>query len=176
MAPRVGEAGVGGEVADRVAQLLVGRPAERGGLHLPRLPRRGGHTGQRSERLGCGEPGAAVPDLGRQPGRAQGLGAREGQEDVRVGVLTQQGGDVAVEGVDLGDDRGQRGHERAGHLGGRGAGRAGRAGCGGEQVSVQGGGVLAAGVADAAQPRGQAGRGEPVGVVLAGEPRRTRGR
>jgi hypothetical protein len=96
----VGVAGVGGEVTDRVAELFVGRPAERGGLHLPGLPRRRGDPGERGEGFGCGEPGAAVPDLGQQPGRAQRLGARQGQEDVGVGVLGQQVGDVRVEGVD----------------------------------------------------------------------------
>lgn len=61
--------------------------------------------------------GAAVPDLGEQPGGAQRLGAGQGQEDVGVGVVAQQGGNVRVEGVDLGDQCGQRGHERAGRRG-----------------------------------------------------------
>jgi hypothetical protein len=70
------------------------------------------------------------------------LGAGQGPEDVRVGVLAQERGDVGVERVDLRDDGGQRGHERAAHLRGRSADRAGRAGRGRGQVGVQRGGAF----------------------------------
>jgi hypothetical protein len=43
--PGVGEAGVGGEVADRVAELFVRGPPERGDLHLAGLAGRGGDPG-----------------------------------------------------------------------------------------------------------------------------------
>ena len=61
-----------------------------------------------------------------------------------VGVLAQQGGDMGVEGVDLGDDRGQRGHERAGDRRGRGAGRTTHTGRSCEQVGILCGGSLRA--------------------------------
>src|ERR1022692_1323226 len=43
--PGAGVAGVAGEVAQGVAELLVGSPSERDGLDLARLPGRGGHPG-----------------------------------------------------------------------------------------------------------------------------------
>src|SRR5215211_7570743 len=70
--PRVGLAAVGGEVADGVAQLAVDRPAEGDDFVLAGLAGRGGGAGQADQRLGVGEAGAAVTDLGQQPGGAHG--------------------------------------------------------------------------------------------------------
>ena len=71
-----------------------------------------------------------------------------------VGVFGELRGDPLLEGLDVGDDCGQRGDERAGHRCG-GAGRAGRAPCCGDEASVQDGRVLAAGVVRLPQPCGQ---------------------
>lgn len=51
--------------------------------------------------FGGREAGATVSDLGQQPRRACRLGAGEGREDARVGLLVQQGGDMGVRQVDL---------------------------------------------------------------------------
>ena len=75
--PGVGVAGVAGEVADRVAQLFVGGPAESDVRDLAGLAGGGGDAGQAGQRFGGGEAGAAVADLGEQPGGAD--GARAGQ-------------------------------------------------------------------------------------------------
>ena len=68
--PGVVVAGVTGEVHDRGAQLLVTGKAEHDLLVLARLPGRWGRPGQGGQRLGVGEPGPAVADLGQQRGRA----------------------------------------------------------------------------------------------------------
>ena len=67
--PGVVVAGVTGEVHDRGAQLVTGE-AEHDLLVLARLPSRWGRPGQGGQRLGVGEPGPAVADLGQQCGRA----------------------------------------------------------------------------------------------------------
>src|SRR5512147_3050150 len=70
--PGVGAAAVGGEVADRVAQLFVGGPAEPDGARPAGLAGGGGDPGQAGQRLWGGDPGPAVADLGEQPGGAHG--------------------------------------------------------------------------------------------------------
>ena len=56
--PGAGPAGVSGEVAQGVAELLVGSPSERDGLDLARLPGRGGHPGQAGQGVAGGEAAA----------------------------------------------------------------------------------------------------------------------
>src|SRR3954454_4014626 len=82
--PGVCFAGVGGEVADGVAELFVDRPAERDDLVFAGLAGGGGDAGQADQRFGVGEAGAAVADLGEQPGGAHGAGAGQAGEGVRV--------------------------------------------------------------------------------------------
>jgi hypothetical protein len=65
--PGAGVPGAAGEVADRVTQLLADGPAEGGGLVLAGLAGGRCRAGQADQRLGVGEPGPAVADLG-QPG------------------------------------------------------------------------------------------------------------
>ena len=65
--PGAGPPGAAGEVADRVTQLLADGPAEGGGLVLAGLAGGRCRAGQADQRLGVGEPGPAVADLG-QPG------------------------------------------------------------------------------------------------------------
>lgn len=65
--PGVGAAGVGGEVADRVARLFVDRPAEADAFVLTALAGGGRDAGQAGQRRRVGGAGAAVADLGRQP-------------------------------------------------------------------------------------------------------------
>src|SRR5579864_7156207 len=84
--PGAGGAGVPGEVAQGVAELLVGAPAERDGLDLARLPGGGGDPGQAGQGVAGGEAAAGVADLGEQPGGADGAGAGQRLEDLRVGV------------------------------------------------------------------------------------------
>ena len=96
--PGAGVAGAVGEVADRVAQLLADGPAEGDGLVLAGLAggRRG--AGQADQRLGFGEAGPAVADLGEQPGGADGARAGQRGEDVPVGVRGELGGDLGFQG------------------------------------------------------------------------------
>src|ERR1700737_3953753 len=55
--PGVGVAGVAGEVAQGVSQLLVGSPAEGDGLGFDPLPGRGRDTGEGGQGVGGGDPG-----------------------------------------------------------------------------------------------------------------------
>ena len=73
--PGVGVVGVAGEVAEGVAELFVGCPAEGDGFDLAGLAGRGRDAGQADQGLGGGEPPAGVADLGQQPGGADGAGA-----------------------------------------------------------------------------------------------------
>jgi len=73
--PGTSVAGADGEVADGVARLLAGGPAEADGLDLAGLAGGGRHPGQAHQRLRVGEASAAVADLGEQPGGADGPGA-----------------------------------------------------------------------------------------------------
>src|SRR5450755_2191253 len=67
--PGAGVAGVGGEVADGVAELLVDGPAEADGFDLAGLAGGGRDPGQAHQRGRVGGTLAAVADLGQQPGR-----------------------------------------------------------------------------------------------------------
>jgi hypothetical protein len=99
--PGVGQAGVGGEVGDGVAQLFVAGPAEPDDAALAGLSGRGCGAGQAGQRLGGRESGAAVADLGEQPGGADAAGAGQGREDVGVGVRGELVVDLGREGLDL---------------------------------------------------------------------------
>lgn len=66
--PWIGVAGVTGEVAHGVAQLLVAGPAEADRPGLARLACGWGDTGQAGQRRGGWEAGAAVADLAEQAG------------------------------------------------------------------------------------------------------------
>ena len=87
--PRVGQPRVAGELADRVAQLLVGRPAEADDRDLSRLPSRGRDTGRTDQRLRCRIAAAGTADLGQQPRRTHRAGAGQAGEDVPVCVRAQ---------------------------------------------------------------------------------------
>ena len=92
--PRAGVPGAGGEVAGGVAELAAGRPPELDRGMLAGLAGDRCNPGQPGQRLRVGEPGPAVPDLGQQPRRAQRARARQGGEDVPVGVGGQLPGDL----------------------------------------------------------------------------------
>src|SRR5262245_49177046 len=84
--PGVGTAGVAGEVADGVAELLVGSPAEADGAVLTRLASAGRDAGEAGQGLRRREAGTAVADLGQQARGADAAGAGQAGEDVAVGV------------------------------------------------------------------------------------------
>ena len=136
------------------------------GAWLAGLSGGGGDAGQAGQRFGGGESAAAVADLGEQPGGADGAGAGQAGEDVRVGVRGELLGDLLGEGLDLLDEGAQGGDERAGDVGVGAALLAGGAAGRGGEAGVQDGGVGAAAVADRGQPGGQPLGGEPVGAVL----------
>ena len=92
--PGVGSSGVGGEVGDGVAELFVAGPAEADDAEFAGLAGGGCGAGQAGQRLGGGEPGAAVADLGQQSGGADAAGAGQGGEDVGVGVRVELGVDL----------------------------------------------------------------------------------
>jgi translation initiation factor IF-2 len=135
--PRAGVPGVGGEVADGVAELAVDRPAEavRDAGAGPAGDR--GDPGQPGQRFRVGEAGPAVADLGEQPGGAHGSGPGQRGKDVPVGVGGQLPGDLGFQGLDLGGQRGQRGGQGRGDACLGGAVGPGGAGRGGLQPSVQ---------------------------------------
>jgi len=64
--PGVGADGVAGEVADGVAELLVGSPAEADRTELAGLASAGRDASQAGQRFWGREAGAAVADLGQQ--------------------------------------------------------------------------------------------------------------
>src|SRR5439155_7152097 len=64
--PGVSASGVTGEVADGIAELLIGGPAEADGAVLAGLACAGGDAGEAGQRLRRGEAGPAVADLGEQ--------------------------------------------------------------------------------------------------------------
>src|SRR5215210_362115 len=159
--PGVGEPGVAGEVADRVAELFVGRPAKADGADLAGLSGGGCDAGEAGQRFGGGEPGSAVADLGEQAGGADSAGAGEAGEDVLVGVAGELVVDLRGQVLDLGCQAGQDRDQGVGDAGfgvGVGAGEAAR---GGGQPVVQHGRVDLAGVADAGQPGGEPARRQP---------------
>lgn len=115
--PEVGSAAVTGEVADGVAELFVCGPTESDVFDFAGLTGGGGDASQAGQRFGRGETGSAVPDLGEQPGGADGAGAGQGGEDMRVGVQGELFGDLCVERLDLGRDAGERGDHGPGDVG-----------------------------------------------------------
>jgi hypothetical protein len=96
---------------------------------------------------GSGADAAGVADLGQQPTGADGAGARQGGEDMRVGVPSELPGDLGAQGADLDDQAGRHGQQGAGDAGQGGPVVAGGAAGGGGQLAVQERGVLAAAVA-----------------------------
>ena len=84
--PRVGADGVAGEVADGVAELLVGGPAEADRTEPAGLASAGRDAGEAGQGVGGREASAAVADLGQQAGGADPAGAGQAGEDVGVGV------------------------------------------------------------------------------------------
>src|SRR5271170_7437952 len=97
--PGAGAAGVAGEVAERVAELLVGSPPEGDGLDFAGLAGGGGDPGQAGQGVAGGEAAAGVADLGEQPGGADGARAGQGLEDRGVGVGGQLGADAGGQGL-----------------------------------------------------------------------------
>ncbi len=111
--PGVGVSAVAGEVGDGVAELFVCCPTESDVFDFAGLAGGGGDASQAGQRFRGGETGSAITDLGEQPGRAEDARARQGGEDLRVGMAGQLFGDLGVESLDLGDEAGQHGHEGA---------------------------------------------------------------
>src|SRR5271170_3490119 len=164
--PGAGAAGVAGEVGDGVAELFVAGPAEADRTYCAGLAGGRCGAGEAGQGFGGGEPGAAVADLGEQAGGADGAGAGQRGEDVRVGVQGELLADLLRQGLDLAGQDDQDGVQGAGDAGvGQAVVAGGAAGCGG-QPGVQDGGVGAAAVAGAGQPGSQAPGAEPVGAVL----------
>ncbi len=162
--------GVAGEVDDGTAELFVDCPAEGDDFDVAGLFGRGCGAGQTDQRFGGGEPASGVTDLGQQPGRAHGPGLAERGEDRGVGMVGELVGDLVFEGFDLraqAGHRGDQGHSDLGSGGGFGSGGAAR---GLVQVVPQPVEVGQVVVAHRPQPVPQSGAGEPVGLVLAGEP------
>jgi hypothetical protein len=85
---------------------------------------------------------------------------------VGVGVQGELFGDLGLEGRDLLDELDQDAQHGAGDVGAGGAVGSDRSAGRGLQVGVEVGGVLAAAVADTAQPGRQAFDAEPVGAFL----------
>ncbi len=115
------------------------------------------------------EASAGVADLGEQPGRADGAGAGQGREDSPVGVGGELVADAGGQGLDLGVEGPQDGHQGergsrvdAGVLAGRAAG------CG-DQPGMQDRGVGSAAAGDRGQPGGQPPGRQPVRLLLGGE-------
>ena len=94
--------GVAGEVAERVAEFLVGAPAEGHGFDLAGLPGRGRDPGQAGQRVGGGKPAAGVADLGEQPGGPDGPERGRVVKIFRVRVDVELFGDAGRQGLDLG--------------------------------------------------------------------------
>ena len=143
--PRVGAAAVSGEVADGVAELFVGGPAEADAAVFAGLAGGGCDAGEAGEGFWGGEAGAAVTDLGEEPGGADGARAGQAGEDVLVGVQVELLADLLGQGADLLDEAGQDGEQRTGGVGG--AGWAGQTAGRGGQPGGQDGGVDPAAVA-----------------------------
>jgi hypothetical protein len=113
--PGVAAPAVSGEVAEGVSELLVAAEAEGDGAVAAAGAGRGSDPGEAGQRLGVGEPGAAVADLGEQSSGADRGAAGQGPEADGVGVSVHRSGkdpkmyDLAgrlVDDVDhLSDDR-----------------------------------------------------------------------
>jgi hypothetical protein len=76
-----------------------------------------GRPGQAGQRLGVGEPGPAVADLGQQGGGAHPARAGQGGEDGGVGMGAKPLHDLALELLDLGPDGVQGRDQPEGHHG-----------------------------------------------------------
>src|ERR1700716_2929393 len=115
--PRVGMAGVSGEVGDRVAQVFVTGPAEPDGAHGARLSGRGCNAGQASQRFGGWEAPTTVPHFSEKLCRSYLSGAGQASEDVPVGVGGELFSDRVGQGLDLLDDGLEGSHQRPGDVG-----------------------------------------------------------
>ena len=117
---------------------------------------------------------AAVADLGEQGSGAHSPGTGQAGEDVAVGVSGEEPADLFVQDTDLLVQRGGHACECQGDLAaglGLGAGQSRRRS---HQPGVQHGGRDAAGIPGGAQPRGEAGRGQPPGPGCGREPAQER--
>jgi hypothetical protein len=97
-------AGVGGEVAHRVTQLLVRALPEHDGSHLAGLAGGRGYAGQAGQRIRGRESASGVTDLAQQSCGPNGPGAGQAGEDRTVGVGRELLGDAGGEGLDLDDN------------------------------------------------------------------------
>jgi hypothetical protein len=168
--PGVAAPAVPGEVAERVAELLVAAEAEGDGS-VPAAGAGGGcDAGEAAERFGVGESGAAVTDLGEEGGGADGGAAGQGAEDDGVGVGVEELVEAGGELVDLGAEALEDGDV------GEGDGTAGVAFVAGGAVGGSGEPAvelvcgLAAAVAVGSQPSAEALLGQPLGSAGGGEP------
>src|SRR5579862_1414924 len=128
--PGAGVAGIGGEVADGVAEVAVDVPPEVVAEVAARAACDGGDAGDPGQRPGVGVAGPAVAGLGEQPGGAHRAGPGQAGEDVRVGVGGELGGDVFLQGLDAGGQAGDGAGQLGGHGGlGRVVSAAGRGSC-----------------------------------------------
>jgi hypothetical protein len=73
--PLVAVGCVAGEVADGVAEFLVGGPPECDGAVFAEGAGGGGDSGETGEGFGFGKPGAEVADLGEKGGGSDGAGS-----------------------------------------------------------------------------------------------------
>src|SRR5262245_23017553 len=167
--PRAGVAGVVGPQGDRGAEALVAGPAEvhgvvlAGGLGDRHDAREGG------DGVGAGVGLAAVAPLGEHLGGADLTRPWQRREDLGVWVLTQVGGDRAVQVLDRGVQSAQHPdlcqHAVAAGLDLHGLGQAG---WGGAQAGQELGGRPSAAVAMRGQERAHAGLAQPGGRCWSG--------
>ena len=115
--PGVRPAAVLREVDERLAQLLVAGEAERHRPVLAGLAGRGRGPGQTGERLGRGEPLAAVADLGEERRGADPAGTGQAREEGAVRVPRQLLDDARFEHLGLLVDGPHGSHEGEGHRG-----------------------------------------------------------
>src|SRR6266536_685570 len=169
LGPGAGVAAVGGEVDDRLAQLLVAGPAEADLGVAAGLAGRGRGAGERGQAVGGGEAAAGVADLDQELGGADAAGSGQGLEDLPVGVQRELIGELCVEGGDLGADGTQGVDVGQGGVRGGVAVLAGQSGCGCGEAVVQHPGGGAAAVALGGQPGAQPAVGEPRGGGGRGE-------
>ena len=97
-----------------VAELAVDRPPEPDRDVLAGLAGDRRDPRQARQGLRVREACPAVPDLGEQPRGAQGPGAGQAGEDVRVRMGGELGADLGLQGLGLSRQGSQRGHQGAG--------------------------------------------------------------
>jgi hypothetical protein len=114
--PGVGASRVAGEVADGIAELLVGSPAEAHSPVFAGLPSAGRDASQAGQRLRRREAGTAVADLGQQASGADGASAGQAVEDVGVGVQGELLLDLLGEDPDLLNKGAQGSQESTGDM------------------------------------------------------------